>query len=829
MELRRVPTETIFTMITLTSRILSTLTLGGIFFLPHFSSAAGEAPPSPSALPPLRYTLDAASARTDGEHLIVSTGAVERIWRLTPAGLATVSIKNLRTGTAWEVPSRAQADWEYPGWIDKDARVNTVRVEAGPADDDGFTSRHLRVLVDLEYPGQDASLRMEVWAYPGAEGLRTQLWAKGKSIADAKAPSRPTFEILNATADDGQLAGTYNPDILLRLAGMKPGVAYQFELEWKPGQGANHSAQVQSLDGEASGLLLKASGDTLLLPIDPALSPDGSVRLRINRPNNLGGTRLVAARLLEVGKTEPEAVVGLSTLTSPDAAHPPRRADFVPATFTRARAVGFYNDTQKRQRPEHRLFREKDFTGGTVDWASLLFLEKDNAGLILVKESHKCANRSGVDTGAFAAGPSGVEVTGWGLSRADLDPSEWRWAWANWVVVHTAGPAHTAEAALKRFDRIRYPQRPALDLYTKANTWGSGGSQQESFDRASEEEVLAEIDSVADLGLDSLQIDDGWQVGRMPSKRGNFANPDQWLPRPDWYPVGWSRVVERAKERGIRLCVWFAMAAPYEALKRAYDEAGFKTWKLDFASFGNYSETVAGLEKARALIRHSGHTVRVNWDVTENPPRYGYFWARECGNVWLANRKPSSPPTIPWFMLRQHWDAVRFLNGTSYELPVQNFRRITTPKSDATLYSDDYALAIALPGIPVFFQTTRLLEPDQRATTRRLLEPYKRARGELFTLTCFPIGSVPDNKSWTGFQWNDPAAPGSGYLLIFRERENTEPTGKVELAFLRNMNLAATNLVTGSKTEHRIDAQGVATFDLPEGGSYLFLSYQTKQ
>ena len=33
--------------------------------------------------------------------------------------------------------------------------------------------------------------------------------------------------------------------------------------------------------------------------------------------------------------------------------------------------------------------------------------------------------------------------------------------------------------------------------------------------RASETEILAELESVADLGLDTLQIDDGWQIGRM--------------------------------------------------------------------------------------------------------------------------------------------------------------------------------------------------------------------------------------------------------------------------------------------------------------------------
>ena|GEM_PF-2392090 len=214
------------------------------------------------------------------------------------------------------------------------------------------------------------------------------------------------------------------------------------------------------------------------------------------------------------------------------------RVDRLPVAGSLYRGIGYYNDTQHRHEPELHLVREEKVADAVVDWARALQVESAVGGVMVVKESHKCVNRSGGDTGAFLIGDHAVEVTGWGLGLEDLKEDEWRRAWATWTVVYNEPTADSRPMALKRFDRVRYPPDAALDLYLKANTWGSGIDQPASLARASEAGILAELDSVADLGLDTLQIDDGWQVGRM---RKEAEPMEEWRPRQDWYPQGGGR------------------------------------------------------------------------------------------------------------------------------------------------------------------------------------------------------------------------------------------------------------------------------------------------
>ena len=118
-------------------------------------------------------------------------------------------------------------------------------------------------------------------------------------------------------------------------------------------------------------------------------------------------------------------------------------------------------------------------------------------------------------------------------------------------------------------------------------------------------------------------------------------------------------MVAKAEQVGVDLGIWHAARAPLDALKRNWDEGHFKTWKLDFANLSAYAGVNDYLDKGRAFVTYTDHTVRVNWDVTENAPRFGYFWARECGNIWLANRKPLQPANVvprPWLMLREAWE-----------------------------------------------------------------------------------------------------------------------------------------------------------------------------
>lgn len=786
-------------------------------------------------LPALDVAFENARAITRGPDLVVTTGTTTRVWRLTPHGLCTVAFGPGDVGRDATAATRG-ADWAAPGWIDEQTPGELVSLTAEPDDDNGFTARHLRVTAEFFYPKPDVRLRYTIWAWPGAEGVRTQLWLKAAPPTEtASAPAGPKIALVAGRPAHGLII--HERELVVRVTGLVASRNYHLEVEAPADRQAFQEAAVWSLDGEGKADLVVtpgATGETIVSAVDltPDLRPDGSVTLRVR--GGAGGKSAPALGVVRVREGTVVVAEFTSTQAGPHAkkaaGDPPARADFLPVRGENVLAAGYYNDTQNRHRADRPLLREEKIASpARVGWANVLFLEAtpgrtDATSYLLVKESHKCVNQTGVDTGAFEIGPEGVEVTGWGLGRGDVRADEWRWTWATWSVAYRGLGADARELALKKFHRTRYPVRADLDLYLKANTWGSGNTSEESVSRAAEKEVLAELDSVADLKLDTLQIDDGWQGGRMSPR----APADrEWHPRPDWYPQGWNPVVRRARELGIDLGIWHAARAPLADLVRNHDLANFKTWKLDFAQLDDYEGVFSYLAKGRGLIEHSGHTVRVNWDVTEIAPRFGYFWASECGNLWLSNRKTRQPAPVvakPWLMLRETWQIARYLNLNKVELPIQNLALANPAVSDGAQHSATYGTALGLPGIPVFFQTTRLLTPAQRAETKALLDVYRAHRGELFSRYVFPLGDEPSNRGWSGFQWFDPAQPRSGYLLLFRERLNEEPTRALPLRFLPpGTSLHVEDLRRSTESTVTLDHDSAAAFTLPMAGDVLFL------
>ena len=219
------------------------------------------------------------------------------------------------------------------------------------------------------------------------------------------------------------------------------------------------------------------------------------------------------------------------------------------------------------------------------DCAILLCLERDGAGLALVKESHKCVNQQGVDTGEFVLDADGIRVTGLGLTphtyerrQVWLQPDRFRTAWANWCVLYHGGPSRR-ELAVKRFDRTRFAPRPELDLRVRANTWGSRPAGDSARAAAESENVRRELRSCADLGVDILAIDDGWQC----DPRGMaFTKEHPWRPHPERFPGGWRPMAEEAGRLDVKLGLWIPFTASLEDMIRNLDEGGFTMFKIDF-------------------------------------------------------------------------------------------------------------------------------------------------------------------------------------------------------------------------------------------------------
>ncbi|MBS5530720.1 hypothetical protein KH017_08025 [bacterium] len=118
-------------------------------------------------------------------------------------------------------------------------------------------------------------------------------------------------------------------------------------------------------------------------------------------------------------------------------------------TFERI-AFGYYSDTQHRCHRDLPILKEERASGpigrGEVfNFANGLILCGKDGSAVLVKESHKCVNNSGVDTGEFILHADGVRVTGLGLAAAYegpwFDDREFRGCWAGWCIVCSGGEA----------------------------------------------------------------------------------------------------------------------------------------------------------------------------------------------------------------------------------------------------------------------------------------------------------------------------------------------------------------------------------------------------
>ncbi|MEX2606101.1 MAG: hypothetical protein WD708_02050 [Kiritimatiellia bacterium] len=827
-------------------------------------------PKTPITLPALDVRFAAASAQTTANELIISTGTVARTWRWSDKGLVTVGLKDQGTGREWcEADTAEHCDWTNPDVRGLEGNAELLSLTARESDDEGFTTRHLEVVAEIGHPEAGLVVRYIIWAYPGAPGLRTQLWVKSDTAGVGAAGAdemRPAVKPVRATPGEGanaELIGSHY-ELKFKLENLDPRRGYMAGIHWIDADGAGRvqSVELTNTDGEAG---IEAVPDTSLpvteeamrtapwqfdIPVD--LRPDGVCMLVIKPSPETSGAYVKDICLFEEGDrktgeddrdTPPVQTVpaGFSLVASLNAGtlrrqleaqsgqRVERRVDFVPVSTTgRQRfAAGYYNDTQNRNKPETPVLRLEFVTEPVIEWASVLCLEDTEGGLAMVKESHKCVNQTGVDTGCFRCDSGGLSNTGWGLSTEEIGSDRFRWCWASWVIIYDNSP-NARELAVKTFDRARFPVRADRDLWSVVCTWGHGTTPREGRNAAMETEVLTEMEHVANLGMDMLLIDDGWQV----SPEAASWQPDGdrgWKPHPATYPDGWRRVIERKDELGLRLGLWgVAQDTGSADLLWNWRRLGMEQVKLDFADMKNQSELDAVMTKVRRFMIESGHRCIISWDTTENAARYGYFWAREYGNVHFMNRKPQKPERViyvPWLALRDFWQLAHFQNLNKWQLTIQNPEVVNREHSDAWRHSAVYCVATALMGIPEFMAIPRHYSDQAGAEIRELLEIHKKHRRAIFDGYVFPIGEEPTNASWTGFQSWD-ASSKSGFLTVFRERLNPEPEKTLALRFVDpGTTVSLTDLRGGTKHTVRADEHGGVGFSLPVAPDFAFLHY----
>ena len=546
------------------------------------------------------------------------------------------------------------------------------------------------------------------------------------------------------------------------------------------------------------------------------------VRVQL-RARSVPGFKAEAARVADL----PFTSYGSSQLA------PGARADYLPLDLSLSnsrRYWGYCNDPGNRLPQDKPMLEEKVITGyplfqsEVVTWASGAAVQYGAAGadhgVLVVKESPKTVNQPAHLTGGFFTSPQGVSVTGWGLAPGEITADRFRECWATWSLVYSGGN-DGLQLALKRFDAARYPVVVARDMILLSNTWGAANPNGDQF--TSEEFVTKEIAAVGRLGIEVMQIDDGWQ------KSGGGSDARQFLPK---YPNGWQDIKAAAAQAGVRMGLWVAIRnAEMADLKQDLDDLGSISWKADFehlASRGDYEDRTA---KYREVMKHAWGKTQFTLCPEYDDPRYGWYYAREYGSTYFQNIQEGLPihlTFVPYQVLRQHWLMAKYFPANKLQVMLQNPQRTRKDVSDAGQHSHGYCFAMGLPFVPCFFQSGQFLDPAGQKELAALIQIYKRQREDMFTSTTFPIGDEPDNASWSGFQMVSTRQPGSGHLLLFRELHNAAPNHRLALKFLAGQAITLTDTQTGGSRSVTAGDDGGVEFEIAQPADYRLYQYSTR-
>ena len=359
-----------------------------------------------------------------------------------------------------------------------------------------------------------------------------------------------------------------------------------------------------------------------------------------------------------------------------------------------------------------------------------------------------------------------------------------------------AGGTVGRRTALMKAQRELRPYVAGRDGLFLSNTWGDRNRDA----RICEAFLLQEIAAAAELGVDVVQIDDGWQKGRTANSAaakgkgvwdGYWASdPEFWSPDPVRFPNGLKPIVEGLAAHGMKLGLWFGPDSSHDAANWERDAdllldyhrtLGVDYFKID--SLKTRSEL--SLKRQAALfdkvLEGSERKVVFDLDVTAER-RPGYFGLPEIGPVFVENRYTDWHKYWPHQTLRQFWALCDVVD------PVRLRMEILNPLRNREKYANDPLAPAAWPiesvfasvmlGSPLGWFEVSGLDAATVARLKPFVATWKRHRTRLHAGVVHPIGAKPDGVAWTGFV----VAQEDGGLdvILFREL-NDETDYEVDL------------------------------------------------
>lgn len=319
-----------------------------------------------------------------------------------------------------------------------------------------------------------------------------------------------------------------------------------------------------------------------------------------------------------------------------------------------------------------------------------------------------------------------------------------------------------------------------------SNTWGDRSQDK----RIRAEFIEKEIAAGARLGVEVVQIDDGWQTGitqnsARPAGQGRWqgfwANrPDFWEPDPAKFPGGLQPLTRLAAAHGVALGLWFAPDsindfANWEkdaaCLTAFFHQHGIAHFKIDGVRATNARAHHNLNRFFAAVLRDTGGRVVFDLDVTAQL-RPGYFGLIGTGPLFVENRYTDWHRYWPHQTLRNLWQLAWWVDPNRLRMEFLNRSRNQEKYADDPLapagYGPDALFATVFFSNPLGWFEVSNLPADYFERVPALVTTWKECRAELFGGTILPLGQAPDGLAWTGFA--SVADDGKSALaLVFRE------------------------------------------------------------
>lgn len=405
---------------------------------------------------------------------------------------------------------------------------------------------------------------------------------------------------------------------------------------------------------------------------------------------------------------------------------------------------------------------------------------EDNCGFFFLKEA-PCSGvqlaYNGVD---FMAEFGKFMVTGLGITEKDIQQDRWIQTYSCVTGVYGEGELQ-ALTALRNYQKNIRRHFRSRDEMIMMNTWGDRSQDT----KVNESFCLQELERAAKLGITHFQIDDGWQVGKSPNSavaKGSFRNiwdnEDYWTPDPVKYPHGLTPIVEKGKELGIEIGLWFNPSVQNdfadwekdaETLIGLYRKYGIRVFKIDGLTIPTKRAEVNLRNLFDKVLAETGDKVMFNLDATASR-RAGYHFFGEYGNIFLENRYTDWGNYYPYWTLRNLWMLAKYVPAEKLQIEFLNKWRNTEKYGNEPFapkhYSFEYLFATAMAGQPLAWMEASNL-PDEAFSVKALIDRYKEVQYDFHQGVILPIGEEPSGRSWTGFQ--SISDDKSGYLLVYRE------------------------------------------------------------